>query len=385
MSDSKLVVTKINEAVVTFLFDDFQAVELFADTGEYAKVGDIFVGYVSAVKKDIGAVFVDISKDITAYLSFDEINPSFLLNREYDGTLKKGDRICVQVKREALKTKFAGLSMNISIPGRYTVITSDDFEIHYSSKISKKKSFELKKSLNGEFSHGFIVRTNAGDVSADVIIREAVDNCAVLDDIIRVMKTRTVHSRLFETPPSYFERIKSMRFDSYSEIVTDYEDIYEVLRPLDNVRLYSDRNVLLKSVYGFDRAFHDATDKTVYLPCGGYLVIEPTEAMTVIDVNSGKFDRSVKKCDTVRIVNNEAADEICRQLRLRNISGIVLVDFINFEDENDLNELVMRLKKRLSDDPLKTAFVDVTKLGLVEITREKKYAPVIEEMRKINI
>lgn len=168
------------------------------------------------------------------------------------------------------------------------------------------------------------------------------------------------------------DMVSSMKLRKEDEVITDIPEIYEALSDKEyTVSLYQDTMISLKTLYNIEKIINDALSKYVWLKRGGYLVIEQTEALTVIDVNTGKYDGKDKdREDTFLKINMEAAEEVERQLRLRNISGIVVVDFINMKDDNIkilTDELCVQLKK----DIVKCKYVDYTKLGLVEITRQK--------------
>lgn len=382
MTNSKLIVTEYRNFEATFLFEDSDITELFLSKKKDFSVNDIYVGRVSRVKADIKACFVDFSDSQTGFLPFAEICGEFLLNRTYDGRLKQGDLVCVQISKEPVKTKGATLTMNISIPGVYSVVTATDTKIHISSKIPSKISAELHNKLepfSGEY--GFIVRTNGAEVPTEKITEEVTKNRAVLADLVGIMKYRPAFTNLYKAKASYIEQIKSISKSRYSEIVTDKDEMFESLSDFDNVRLYKDSLVPLKAVYSFDKAYELATSKEVMLKGGGFLVIEPTEALTVIDVNSGKFEKNCSKEDAIHQINLSATKEIARQLRLRNLSGIILVDFINYTDSSKQEELITTLKAELKKDLVKASFIDITPLGLAEITREKRYSSIYDQIR----
>lgn len=176
--------------------------------------------------------------------------------------------------------------------------------------------------------------------------------------------------------------IKSYRLTADDEIVTDLRDIYEelsgCLRGI-SVRLYGDALLPLIKAYDMEHKLEMALKPRVWLKSGGYLIIEPTEALTVIDVNTGKFDGSGKDREkTFLKINLEACDEIARQLILRNISGIIIVDFINMAEPSNTNLLAERMQELLAGDPVKAVFVEFTGLGLMEITRKKIRKPLCE-------
>ena len=166
--------------------------------------------------------------------------------------------------------------------------------------------------------------------------------------------------------------------------MTDSEPVYDLLSSYyDNIRSYTDKDFGLSKLYSLKTVLDEATAKKVWLKCGGYLYIEHTEAMTVIDVNSGKFtpSKGTDKESAYLTVNSEAAEEVCRQLRLRNISGIVVIDFINLTSPEDREKLLDILKSSSSDDIMKVCVADITALGLVELTRKKDLPPLYEQLR----
>ena len=181
-------------------------------------------------------------------------------------------------------------------------------------------------------------------------------------------------------------QIQDIPLTAYEEIVTDEPEVWQLLKdtfPEKTVRLYQDPSLSLSRLYRLDFFLQEALSRKVWLPCGGYLVIEPTEAMVVIDVNSGKaVHKGRSSQDYYRKVNREAAAEIARQLQLRNYSGMIMVDFINMESEKDQKELLFLLDQLLKKDQVRTRLVDMTALGIVEITRKKINRPLFEEMQK---
>lgn len=385
MNDSKIIVTKHNNAVVTTLYENMHAKEMFFDMQSDIKVGDIYVGRVESVKREISAAFVTIKEGINGYLPFEEIFPKSLLNRPFDNGLKQGDLVAVSVTQAKLKTKSFRLSMKLSITGKYSIATLDDEKIHYSSKLGKDYISSLQAKIeNYPLKTGIIIRTNSSNTDDSKVIEEAVKLSDLLSDISDEMRFRTLYSKLYSASSAFVERIKDINTDLYNEIITDYDDLYEELSCFEKVKLYKDSKLSLKSLYSFQKALSEATERTVMLGCGGYLIIEPTEAFTSIDINSGKFDKKISKEEMIKKVNFESAVEICRQLRLRNLYGIILVDFINMKNEDDQNELISLLKKELKKDSVKANFVDVTKLGIFEITRQKKYPSIYEDLREIN-
>ena len=202
-----------------------------------------------------------------------------------------------------------------------------------------------------------------------------------MDEIVLKIKTRTCFSLIYQGVPSYIEYLHHISDLGYEEIVTDISAVYESLQEQykGNITLrFYDDSFPLKKLYSIESKMEELFSKQVYLKSGGTIVIEYTEAMTVIDVNTGKCIAKKDK-DTLNYqINLEAAEEIARQLRLRNISGIIIIDFINMEGEKYQSELVQELKKLLKKDPVPCNYVDITSLGLVELTRKKIQRPIYE-------
>lgn len=383
MNDNKLIITKYKDFNAAFLFKDGDIDELILSKESLFNVGDIFVGRVSTVKNDLKACFVEFMEGVNGYLSFDDIYPECLLNRQYDGRLIQGDLVCVEVVKEPLKTKGATLSMRLTVNGALSVITYDDPGVHVSSKLGKEYKRNADDYFKGRsYGYGFILRTNAASVSFEKVNNELKKNSEVLKEIVSVMRFRSAFTCLYHAETSFAQRIRAISYDKYEEAITDILDFYDDLSGLKNLRLYNDSSLPLKAVYSFDKAYGHATERKVDLKYGGYLIIEPTEALTVIDVNSGKFSKNLSKETAIEKINAEAAKEVARQLRLRNLSGIVIVDFINQADDSSFDSLRSILSKEFKKDTLKSSLVDFTPLGLAEITREKRYGSIYEELRK---
>lgn len=287
------------------------------DTSSIAP-GDIVIACVKDVKKDIGACFIEYAEGFDGYLP---------LNRIPDGiNAKQGDLIPVSITAQAQKGKRA----------RFTAL------IDY-SRIPGGEELKSRASHLARFN---LLYRKEGRIR----------------DIIR----------------------KNIKKDEFSEIVTDDHDIAEELKnDFDNVREYTDTAFPLSKLYSLESGISEALSKQVWLKCGGYLVFDHTEAMTVIDVNSGKYtpSRNTDKESAYLTVNTEAAIEICRQLRLRNISGIIIVDFINLDDKKDQDTLLKLLKTESAGDTLPVNVVDITALGLVEITRKKELPSLYEQIK----
>jgi len=386
------------EKLLSLLVQDNRLIHVQAESD--SNLGNIYVGKVKNIATNIGGCFVEIMPDNLCYLPLDEIkenSSAVLVNRPWDGTIKAGDELVIQVVREAIKTKLPSVTTKISLSGKYVVLSAGQTHLGMSGKIKEERKKEIlsflqannlvndKKICNIDvslnMSYGFVVRTNAGSLQDDELL---LNEWKTLEekwcDLITYARTRTCYSCLYKEMPTYIKNLRDIYDDSYDEIITDCQDIYNNLRDYlfdkssteySALRLYNDEKITLSSLYGIPTKIEMALGSRVWLKSGGYLVIEPTEALTVIDVNSGKYESKKGSPDNSAYkINMEAAEEIAYQLKLRNLSGIIIVDFINMK-KNDNEQLLRYLKQLCRKDSVPTDVVDMTPLGLVEITRKK--------------
>ncbi len=397
---NKLIITRYKERLLTALMDDKGTVQIDFEEPRPSILGNIYIGKVKDIVKNINAAFVDLGGDVTGYYSLDA-NPTPLYASRTPAPegrcLRPGDEILVQVSKDAVKTKDPVLTASLTLTGRYCVLSAEPSGkknyIRFSGKINdaswKKKTAEYLRPAKEE-AFGLIVRTNAYNAAPDLILGEMNRLTERLRQILKNASYRTCRSLLYEEVPPYAARLRDFDAQQAGEIVTDDAAVYESLNDYllreqpenaGRLRLYNDPLLPLIKLYPIEKDLHDALQKRVWLASGAYLVIEQTEAMTVIDVNTGKFTGKKTMRDTVRMINLEAAKEAARQLRLRNLSGIILIDFINMESAEDQSELMRALSEHCFRDPVKTTVVDMTRLGLVEITRKKTRKPLYEQLQ----
>jgi ribonuclease G len=359
-------------------------------------LGNIYVGKVKNIVKNIQAAFVEIADGVLCYLPLEDVKAPIYTKPKKQEKLVEGDELLVQISREAVKTKAPSVTTNLSLTGKYLVMTTGNHVIGYSSKLKPEKKERLKNlvqtlDVNGI---GLIIRTNAAQAQEAELRAEYERLRTQCDFLTGQAIYRTVFSCVMKSRPAYLTSILGSRSDKLTEIVTDdpalYEEIHDFLMEemqgdTAKLRLYEDRQLPLKALYRLDKGLTDALSSKVWLKSGAYLVIEPTEALTVIDVNTGKYTGGKDKQETIRKINQEAAREIVRQLRLRNLSGIILVDFVDMNREEDEKELLELMKELLKADPLKAAAVDMTGLGLMELTRKKQKKTLAEQAKECGI
>ena len=377
----QFVFTEWNKKKLGILFEDGKAMEIRCYEAD-SILGNVYRARVSNLSPNINAAFVDIKKGESCYLSMDD----------YHGEkLKVGDLVTVQVVRDKIKTKRYAVTTDISLQGDYAVTTLFA-PVGVSSKITdsarKKELKTLMQNLliaeqDAQFylaegnvaeierikklTLGGIIRTQAEHAEDAAITREIEGQARLLYSIMKKSEYATQYTCLYHTEVEYIKDIRRMHALQDVEIVTD---IPEVTEAISEIPLYTDEYTLTLR-YSLASLLEKTLSKRAYLKSGAYLVIEPTEAMTVIDVNSGKSIKGKNAEEQFLKINIEAAKEIARQLRLRNISGIVMIDFINMKEESHNHELMNNLAEYVRTDPVRTTVVDMTKLGLVELTRQK--------------
>lgn len=395
MRADKLLLSSYMGHEAAFLLQDSKLIQMHINTPRSYRIGDIFVGKVKNIVPSIQAAFVQFMDGQTGFLPLQGLKEQSMIHHRSGQPLSCEDELLVQVKKEPVKSKDATLTTDISFQSEHFVLMPFSHGIHYSKMLSADQKAalwellsEIVETIFGDIhvfleKYGLIVRTNAVHASKEQLFSQLHDLFHEAGQVLYIADKRAVFSCLFVQASFYEYVVKNTHHIEELSIVADREDVFERMHMLgyENVRLFQEEGIDLFHLYGLGAQIEDALSGKVWLKSGGYLVIEPTEALTVIDVNSGKAARSRETDDFRLKLNLEAAGEIARQLRLRNISGIVVVDFINMEQEEYQKQLVDRLKQHFHGDPVETVLVDITKLGLAEITRKKTTSPLAEQIR----
>jgi len=389
--ESKLIVVKKDRRIFTVLTENGKVCALSCyGEEEQPLLGNIYIGRVQKVVKNIGAAFIEIEKGFPCYYPLNDCETPVYTKKINSPSMTAGDEVLVQVNREAHKTKPPSLTTNLNFTGKYLVLTTGALRIGVSAKLDGETRTRLK-TLISEIAggkYGFIVRTNAKDARENEVLKEADYLISLCEDTIEKAKYRSAFTQIYQTASPWLSQLRDT-YGSGLSIVTDDEKLYgqmheylQTMQPEDLPRLsmYKDKLLPLSKLYCLEKALKDALSEHVWLKSGAYLVIQPTEALTVIDVNTGKYESKKKKQDTFLRINLEAAQEIARQLRLRNLSGIIIVDFINMDAAEDKETLMQTLKEFLHHDPVKTVLVYMTALNLVEITRKKVRKSLAEQV-----
>lgn len=401
------VVSRRGSQIFSFLLNGSKAVEIHCDAcREDSILDEIYIGKVQNIVKNISAAFVEIAPGTVCYLPLEDLKHPVYTKKGTSQNIQQGDELLVQVKREGIKTKAPAVTTNLTLHGKYALLTTGNTQISVSSKLSKEEKERLLRVVKdnssadngslegmsaGERAYGWLLRTNAGGASPEVIKKDLLRLQTKYGELMKTAQYRTCFSCLLARPSAYLKRLSDLYTEEVDEILTDDRELFEQMteyfqenQPEDTAKLrfYEDRLLPMEKLYSLDHHLKEALGERVWLKSGGYLVIQPTEALTVIDVNTGKFTAGKKKEAAFLKLNQEAALEAARQIRLRNLSGIVIIDFINMEEKESEVQLLKTLDDALRRDPIRTTLVDMTKLSLVEITRMKKERPLHESVGK---
>lgn len=353
-------------------------------------LGNIYIARVENIAQNIQAAFVDIAKGVSCFLPLEEAKNAVFTKKNGKKDLYIGDELLVEVTREKQKNKPASVSANLNFSGKYLILTTGNYLLGISKKLHATERERLQALLKDQITDtfGIVVRTAAKDASDEEILKELEMLIKQCHACLQGAMHRTAFTRLREAPPFYLQFLKNRNLTEVQKITTDIPGVHEVLlqhfqatKEAEKLHLYTDTQVSLFALYSLTHELERALHRQVWLPSGAYLVIDPTEALTVIDVNSGKNIKKKAREELVFSVNVEAAHEIARQLILRNISGICIIDFIDMKEKEHREELMHILRMDLKKDKVPATLVDITRLGLVELTRKKVQKSLKEQLQ----
>lgn len=360
--------------------------------------GMICIAKVMDIVPNINAAFLRVHGERKCFIKLDDLQNGYNLTRPGQ-TFAQGDNVLVKITKEASKGKEASATSDIRMEGKLCVVSLGKKELLFSHKIASERRKELEQDI---ITSGFapeegiqiIIRTEAGsrNITAEDVIKEAVTLSNKLKLMLDKAQHRSDYSIISEVKPKYQEFIQTIfntNIFSFEKILTDDKSIYEETKTFlaeyapdlsEKLHLYEDCLVPLNVLYGLEGKLSEALSDKVWLKCGGFLYVEPTQALTVIDVNSGKYDKKSNREETYFCVNLEAAEEIATQIFVRNLTGIIVIDFINMEQKEHKDELLKALTVFLQKDANPGRVMGFTRLGLVEITRKKTDKTIYEQI-----
>ncbi len=381
----------------------YRVAELYIERrGNRSIVGNVYKGKVDNVIDGLEAAFIDIGLEKNAFLHIDEIAlPGVETPRRGRGEeggkkisslLKKGQEVVVQVVKDPLKTKGARCSMELAIAGRYMVYTPSGEGVGISKRLEDKERARLRRALKDLDlkSGGAILRTAAHGAKKEDFERELPYLFKLHEVLIERAEGQSAPSLVFQEADLSVRVVRDIFSVDFERAIVDDEGQYNRLRSffertspelVDRVELWQESTPLFEQA-GVEEVIEGVTSRRVDLPSGGYLMVDYGEALTVFDVNTGSYvgrGRQARLEDTITKTNLEAAAEIVRQLRLRDVGGIIVIDFIDMMKAKNRDEVMTTLRKALNEDRTKTFTAEISKLGLVEMTRQN----VTEGVREI--
>jgi|ERR1051325_1649649 ribonuclease G len=374
-------------------------------TMEERLVGSIFKGKVRNLQDDLKAAFVDIGFEKNAFLHYWDIIPSSfdsgveiverptqrdrrrekpkITQKDIPRVYPPGSEIIVQVTKGPIGTKGPRVTTNVVLPGRYLVLLPNSEQSGISRKIEDQHERQRLKRILRELSipegMGVIMRTAGEDQQTRYFVR---DLALLLDEwklIQERIKTQGPASCVFQEPDLIERTVRDFLTEDVERIVVDNSKAYDRMRDMisriskrsaEKVKLYADPQPIFDR-FNITRQLENAFSRQVHLKSGGYLVIDETEALVAIDVNTGRHKGGKDQESAILKVNLEAADEIARQLRLRNIGGLIVLDFIDMKSRRDQQSVYQRIKDNLRRDKAKTHILPISQLGLMEMTRQR--------------
>ena len=379
------------QARIAAILKDDQVDELIVAQGQY-QIGDIFLGTVENVLPGIDAAFIDIGEsDKNGFIHVSDLGPLKLKKGSAGITelLEPKQKVLVQVMKEPTGSKGPRLTGNISLPGKYLVLQPFGEGVNISRRINIEKERSRLKALGILIkppATGLLFRTESEKISEELLIEDLENLIQNWENILQISET--------SNPPNLIKRdedfsLKILRDHitiSTNKVIIDSKNALERAKGflLDNeshviLEFHNNtKNEHILEKFKINQTIQKALEPRVELPSGGYIIIEPTEALTVIDVNSGSFTRSANSRQTVLWTNCEAAIEISRQMKLRNIGGVLVIDFIDMESRRDQFQLLEHFTNAIKDDSARPQIAQLTELGLVELTRKRQGQNIYE-------
>ncbi|MCA6071365.1 MAG: Rne/Rng family ribonuclease [Endomicrobium sp.] len=380
----EIIVNRTLEETKVAVLEDGKLFDLFIERRESEKIlNNIYKGTVQGIVPALESAFIDIGFGKGAYLGVDDIIAQHE-KKNIENMIKVGQEIMVQVYKEPINTKGAKVTMDISLPGRLLVYMPFSNNVGISKNIEDREEYdrlktmvtEIKKDMTG----GIIVRTEAEEATETEIRNEIKYLTRLWSSITGRFENAKPMSLIHKDLGIVFQTIRDcftddvviMHIDSPKELKEATEFVKIVSHEFsDRIALY-DGNVPIFKAYGIEEEIKKLRSNKTRLQSGGYLIIQEAESLCAIDVNSGKFTSKSSQEDTAVLTNLEAAEEVARQLRLRNIGGIIVIDFIDMKKASNRQKVLEKLRHAAKGDKAKIKIWPITRLGLIEMTRQRK-------------
>jgi ribonuclease E len=371
---------------IAVIEDDVLVEHYVARESQVSIIGNVYLGKVQNVLPSMEAAFVDIGAGRNAVLYAGEVDWTTLGNgkaRKIEDALSPGQTILVQVSKDPIGQKGARLTSQVSLPGRFLVLVPGGQTSGISRKLPENERARLKTLLKEVLPEntGVIVRTAAEGATEEQLTRDVTALSARWEVIEGKVAAGKAPELLYSEPDLMIKVVRDLFNEDFHQLVVEGDDAWDMIKGYidhvapdlsERVKRWDNPEVDAFTSYRLDEQIHKALDRKVFLPSGGSLVIDRTEAMTVVDVNTGKYTGSGGNLEETVTKNNlEAAEEVVRQLRLRDIGGIIVVDFIDMVLESNRDLVLRRLVECLGRDRTRHQVAEVTSLGLVQMTRKR--------------
>lgn len=383
----EIFINKENDNTTIAIVEEGRLIERYEEMEKRAYLEEnIYLGIVKNTLPGMQAAFVDIGTNKNTFIHLKDILPKVDITKEKEETsmnitsvIKNGQKLLVQVKRDATSIKGAKVSTHISIPSRYIVLMPGNEIITASQKLNdeeKKRLIEIVKSVIPP-NYGLIIRTSSNGKSKEEIQNDINATIKVWEKIKEKAKKMQDKAPILISEGNGF--IKKMIIDlidkNIDKIIVNNKDEFEIVNNIINdvgekIKIELRENEEILNTYDIKEQIEKSKQRKIYLNCGGFITIDKTEALTAIDVNSGKYTGKKDLEETILKVNREATIEIAKQLRIRDIGGVIVIDYIDMNTEDDKKKIEELLKNELKMDRSKTQVVGFSKLNLLEMTRK---------------
>ena len=385
----ELIIKRIEKQRTIVLVEDGKIIEYYEEEDEDNRnEGNIYIGIVRDIVKGMQAAFVDIGIEKNSLIHLkdilekkDEKKEKININQDISTVIKPNQKLLVQVKKDSNEKKGARISTHINLPGKYIVLMPNTDIVTVSQKIENKEEQERLIKLvreNITKGNGAVIRT-----SAEGKEKEIIDDIKYVESKWeKIMKDsqdekQKVPRQVYKSEDIVEKMLMDLADKGLAQVVVnDSLDYNEINKIKSENQEYNNLSIVVKSeesifdVYDLEEQIHRINNRKIWLKCGGFITIDKTEALTAIDVNTGKYTGNKTMEDTVFKVNKEATVEIAKQIRLRDIGGIIIIDYIDMKEEEDKKEIENLLKEELRKDRSKTQIEGFTKLDLMEMTRK---------------
>ena len=387
----EILINKSKEKKQILLLEDGNLVEKYEENKDIQRIeGNIYIGKVENVLQGMQSAFVDIGEEKNTFIHLRDILPKIDVkdgvqtpNKKIKEVIKVGMPLLVQVKRDFTEAKGAKVSTHISINSRFIVLMPNTTIITISQKIEDEKEKNRLTEIARKYlpeNYGVIIRTSAVNQSEDVIkndIEVAIQKWNNINRLYEEGKNNNNFPKLVYKSHNVIKKLLIDLVDKDLEKITvnseeDYEYLSKVLKEFNvkDIKLIKEGINFIDNRVSLREQIVRAEKRKVWLKCGGFITIDKTEALTAIDVNSGKYTGTDNVESTIYKVNKEASIEIAKQLKLRDIGGIVIIDYIDMQSEENKQKIISTLSEELKKDRTKTQVVGFSKLNLLELTRK---------------